>query len=97
MSDLPKLFSENLFRHVGGARSGRIVSSLCDAYPHGIRAKALMIKAGLPFHDCELTAFVELCNAFLKINSILPRHGWQVTRTDGTPRAEYRLESIAGQ
>jgi len=55
-----------------------------------------MIRAGLAYHSDPVSAFVELCNSFIRINQELPRHGWQAVRTGGTPDDLYRLSSPGG-
>ena len=96
MSALPALTVENLERRSRDTRSGRIVRALCAVYPEQISARQLMIRAGLAYHSDPVSAFVELCNSFIRINQELPRHGWQAVRTGVTPDDLYRLSSPGG-
>lgn len=96
MHALPALQIENLGRYANGEREARIVCALASVYPKAITGKQLMIRSGLPFHSCPFTAFVELCNSFIRINRILPSYGWQAVRSGGGPRDFYRLSLSGG-
>ncbi|MBB3521082.1 hypothetical protein [Rhizobium sp. BK456] len=89
----PTLSPEALSARVGiGTRHARVLGVLCSEYPKKISASNLMVRAGLPFHSDPVLAFTELCMSVSHINSRLPnRVGWQIARTNGTPRASYWL------
>lgn len=91
---VPALEASRLMLRVGNDRSAKIVSSLCEAYPKEISGSQLMIRAGLPFHQSPVTAFVELCTSFHRINRVLPQYGWQAVRTGGTPGDRYVLAPV---
>lgn len=89
----PSISPQALAARVGiDTRHARVVSVLCEAFPREISASNLMVRAGLPFHSDPVSAFSELCMSVSHINSKLPnRVGWQIERTNGTPRASYWL------
>lgn len=93
---LSELAIFNLECRVQGQRESRILRTLGAVYPGQISAKLLMIRGGLPFHQSPVSAFVELCNSFIRINQELSVHGWQAVRTGGTPDDLYRLSLSSG-
>lgn len=81
-----------LSRRISGMTAAhRIVQSLIAAYPNGISAKNLMIRAGLGYHNDPFSAFVKLCCARAFVQPKLERVGWTIDRTGGTPDHGYRL------
>ena len=81
---------------VQGQRESRLVRTLGAVYPGHVSAKQLMIRSGLAFHSNPVSAFVELCNSFIRINRDLSRHGWQAIRSGGTPDDQYWLRPSGG-
>jgi hypothetical protein len=89
----PTLSPASLAARVGfDTRHSRVVGVLCEVFPKEISASNLMVRAGLPFHSDPVSSFIELCISVSHINSKLPKRvGWQVEKTNGTPRASYWL------